>query len=76
MNGLLADNQYFTVKEVNFDGKLELVANENAFISFTFLDGEGMTNDIPYQKYDTFFLPYQKKCLIKGKGTVVISTVR
>ena len=75
-NGLLADNQYFTVKEVYFDGELELTANENAFISFTFLDGKGMANDIPYQKYDTFFLPYQKKCLIKGKGTIVISTVR
>ena len=75
-DGLLADNQYFTVKEVNFDNELELVANESAFISFTFLDGEGMANDIPYKKYDTFFLPYQKKCLIRGKGTVVISTVR
>ena len=75
-NELLADNKYFTVKEVNFDKELEIDANERAFISFTFLEGEGLVNDIPYSKYDTFFLPYGKKCLIKGKGKVVISTVR
>ena len=75
-DGLLADNQYFTVKEVNVDKELEISANEKAFVSFTFLDGEGMVDDIPFSKYDTFFLPYQKKCLIKGKGRVVISTVR
>ena len=73
---LLADNKYFTVKEVNFDKELEVNANERAFISFTFLEGEGLVDDIPYSKYDTFFLPYGKKCLIKGKGKVVISTVR
>lgn len=73
---LLADNKYFTVKEVNFDKELEVNANERAFISFTFLEGEGKVNDITYSKYDTFFLPYGKKCLIKGKGKAVISTVR
>ena len=75
-SSLLADNEYFTVKEISFDKELELTANERSFISFTFLEGEGMVNDIPYNKYDTFFLPYQKKCLIKGKGKVVISSVR
>ena len=75
-NGLLADNQYFTVKEVIFDKELEIKADDQAFVSFTFLEGEGFVNDIPYGIYDTFFLPYQKKCLIKGKGKVVISTVR
>ncbi len=75
-NELLADNKYFIVKEVNFDKELEVNANERAFISFTFLEGEGLVNDIPYSKYDTFFLPFGKKCRIKGKGKVVISTVR
>ena len=75
-SSLLADNEYFTVKEISFDKELELTANERSFISFTFLEGEGTVNDIPYNKYDTFFLPYQKKCLIKGKGKVVISSVR
>ena len=75
-DGLLADNQYFTVKEISFEKELEISANENSFISFTFLEGEGMVNDIPYSKYDTFFLPYGKRCLIKGHGKVVLSKVR
>ena len=74
--GLLADNQYFTVKEVSFNKGLKITANDKAFISFTFLEGEGKVNDIEYQQYDTFFLPYGKECEIKGQGRVVISTVR
>ena len=75
-NEYLADNQYFTVKEVSFKDSLNIKANENSFVSFTFLEGEGMVNDISYKEYDTFFLPYKKECLIKGNGRVVISQVR
>ena len=75
-NEYLADNQYFSVKEVSFEDSLTIKANENSFVSFTFLEGEGMVNDIPYKQYDTFFLPYKKECLIKGNGRVVISKVR
>ena len=75
-DGYLADNQYFTVKRVDFDGELKISANEKSFVSFTFLEGSGLVNDIEYSQYDTFFLPYKKDCLIKGKGTVVISQVR
>lgn len=73
---LLADNQYFTVKEVGFIGEIELKADEKSFISFTFLSGEGKVDDIDFNQYDTFFLPYGKKCLVKGKGTLIISSVR
>ena len=72
----LANNQYFSVKEASFDGVFKISADNNSFVSFTFLDGEGMVNDIPFKQYDTFFLPYKKGCLIKGKGRVVISQVR
>ena len=72
----LADNQYFSVKKASFDGDFKISANGNSFVSFTFLDGEGMADDIPFSQYDTFFLPYKKECLIKGKGRVVISQVR
>ena len=75
-SGYLADNQYFTVKKVSFDGELKISANEQSFVSFTFLEGSGFVNDIEYSEYDTFFLPYKKECLIKGKGTIVISMVR
>ena len=73
---LLADNQYFTVKDMSFDGEITLQANEKSFISFTFIKGEGKVDDIEYKQYDTFFLPYGKKCVVKGKGTLVISSVR
>ena len=73
---LLADNQYFTVKEVSFNGEIELKADEKSFISFTFLSGEGKVDDIDFNQYDTFFLPYGKKCLVKGKGTLISSSVR
>ena len=73
---LLADNQYFTVKEMSFDGEITLQANEKSFISFTFIKGEGKVDDIEYKQYDTFFLPYGKKCVVKGEGTLVISSVR
>jgi mannose-6-phosphate isomerase len=74
-NEYLADNQYFTVKRVEFNGELK-IATDHSFVSFTFLNGEGEVNDLTYSKYDTFFLPYQKECLVKGKGTVIISSVR
>ena len=72
---ILADNQYFTVKKMSFAGEINLSATDQSFVSFTFLDGEGLVNDIPYQQFDTFFLPYKKKCVIKGKGTIIISQV-
>ena len=72
----LADNQYFTVKKAKLDDELILSADEKSFLSFTFLEGEGFVDDIDYKQYDTFFLPYGKKCRIKGKGTIVISMVR
>ena len=75
-DGYLADNKYFSVKEVAFADFLAIKASENSFVSFTFLDGEGMVDDIPFSQYDTFFLPYKKECIIKGKGRVVISQVR
>ena len=74
-SSVLADNKYFHVERKEFDGELELSANKNSFISFTFLDGEGLVDDIPYRTYDSFFLPYGKKCKIKGKGIVIISSL-
>ena len=72
---LLADNKYFTVKRIEFNKAVKLSASES-FLSFTFLEGEGTVNDLPYRQYDTFYLPYQKECTIRGKGIVIVSTVR
>lgn len=75
VDGYLANNQYFKVKKIEINEELTLSADDGAFISFTFIDGEGYVDDVPYQIYDTFFLPYQKKCKIKGNGTIIVSTL-
>ena len=72
---LLADTPYFKVERKEFDGELVLTADKGSFISFTFIDGEGMVDDIKYQVFDTFFLPDQKSCVINGKGAVIISSI-
>ena len=75
VDGVLADNQYFKVERKEFDGELNLSANQGSFISFTFIDGEGKVDDIPFKKFDTFFLPNDKSCKVVGKGTLIISRV-
>lgn len=72
----LADNQYFTVLKDKVDGEKVIKANEDSFVTFTFLSGEGTVNDICYKAYDTFFVPYYQECLIKGNGEVIISKIR
>ena len=74
-SSLLADNRYFKVERKEVNGELLIDANKDSFISFTFLSGKGMVDDIEYQQFDTFFLPYKKSCLIKGEGTVIVSSV-
>lgn len=72
---ILADNRYFKVVRKEFDKELILTSNEGSFMSFTFIKGKGMVDDIPYQEFDTFFLPNNKTCKIKGEGVVIISSV-
>ena len=72
---VLADNQYFEVERKEFDGELKIKANKGSFVSFTFIEGEGLVDDVPFQTYDTFFLPNDKVCKVKGKGIVIISRV-
>lgn len=74
-NGLLADTEYFKVNKLEFDGEVILSADQGSFISFTLIDGEGQVDEISCNKFDTFFLPYGKKCVVKGKGTLIISRV-
>ena len=71
----IAKNQYFTVKKVEVIGELDLSADNGSFISFTFIDGEGMVDSIPFKTFDTFFLPYQKSCKITGKGIMIVSSL-
>lgn len=69
----IGDTPYFQVEKIDIDKELTLEANKDSFMSFTFIEGEGKVNDIDYKIYDTFFLPYGKKCVIKGKSTIILS---
>ena len=72
---ILADTKYFKVQRMVVDGELTLSADKDSFISFTFISGNGFVDDIPYQTFDTFFLPYGKQCHIKGKGVLIVSSL-
>lgn len=72
---ILQRNKYFTVRRVEVKSEYKVTANGDSFKSFTFLSGKGTVNGIPYNQYDTFFVPYGKEAVIKGDGVIVISEV-
>lgn len=72
---LLAKNKYFTVKKEFIKGELTIEADPFSFKCFTFVEGEGMVDDVPYKRFDTFFLKSGSECRIKGKGIVIISSI-
>lgn len=74
-NGLIADTEYFKVSKLDFDGEIKLSADQGSFVSFTLIEGKAIVDDVPCKKFDSFFLPYKRSCLIKGKGTLIISRV-
>ena len=75
-SSILADNEYFVVERKNVEKSLKITAKDGSFVCFTFIEGSGKVDDIPYQIYDTFFLPYGQECLIEGSGTVIISRIK
>ena len=74
-SSLLADTPYFKVQRIEIKDKLTLKANNGSFMSFTFIKGNGFVDDIPYQQFNTFFLPYGEECEIKGESIIILSEV-
>lgn len=74
-SSVLADNKYFTVLKKEINGELLVSANEGSFVSFTFIDGNGYVDDIEYKIFDTFFLPNNSECKIKGNGTIILTKI-
>ena len=72
---ILAKSKYFTVEKKKIEKELVVSANKDSFISFTFVSGKGKVNDIPYQIYDTFFVPFGKEARIEGDGEIIMSYV-
>ena len=75
VSDILADCKYFRVFKEEVNGSWIIDANQESFVSCTFLSGSGFVDDIPYKQFDTFFVPFGNKCEIKGNGTIIISGV-
>ncbi len=72
---VLADNQYFKVRRETINGEKIIEANNESFVSFTFIEGKGEVDGMKYQQFDTFFLSFGAKCTIKGDGVLIISEI-
>ncbi len=77
---LLADNEFFTVYDVNLDGEIKLKAGGESFQSLVAIDGnmllehEGCKETL--SKGDSFFIPANLgHYVIKGKGRFLFSMV-
>ena len=73
--GIIGTCKYFTSKKVEFKNEYVIENDEKSFSSITFIDGLGTVNDIKFKKYDTFFVPANKKAIIKGNGEFIITKV-
>lgn len=73
--GIIETCKYFTSKKVEFKNEYVIENDEKSFSSITFIDGLGTVNDIKFKKYDTFFVPANKKAIIKGNGEFIITKV-
>ncbi len=72
---IIGTSKYFTSRKRIVREEETLTAPDTTFYSLTFLDGEGTFNDIPYHKFDTFFLPATKSATIRGTGNYILTDV-
>lgn len=71
---LIGECKYFS-SSLHKAGEETVKADKDSFISLTFLSGEGKVNDLPYHALDTFFIPANKKAVLKGSGSYVLTRV-
>lgn len=69
----LSDCEYFTVDQIDLDGKWE-IAPPN-FLHILVLDGEITVGDIKAGKGGSIYVPANCKTAVEGKGTILVSTV-
>ena len=72
---LLGKCDYFSTYEYSVSKKPLVEANNDSFISITFIDGFGKVNYINFQKGDTFFIPAGQKVEISGNGKYLLTTI-
>lgn len=74
-NGIIGSCKYFTSKRVDVENINEIINDETSFSSITFIEGEGTVNNIPFKKYDSYFIPASKKAKICGKSAYILTKV-
>lgn len=72
---LLGKCDYFTTYQYINDKDTIIEASKSSFISITIINGSGTLNDIPFDKGDTFFIPANKKGLLKGRCKYLLTQI-
>lgn len=67
--------EYFVTKQIKIEGNIVL-CNPLSFQSVLVIEGEGILNDNPIKKFDTFFVPANTATSINGKCTLLISYIK
>ena len=71
----IADTKYFTSYIHDVKNNDIIKTNEESFASITFIEGEGKVANIPYKKFDTFFISANEIVRIDGSGKYILTTV-
>ena len=66
----LIDNKYFIVNEIEITEKV-FIENNESFVVFSVIEGQGRINGINIEKGETVFLPAKTKNEIKGKLKII-----
>jgi mannose-6-phosphate isomerase len=79
-DAMLAECEYFAVRRVRADGKFELFADEDSFLSLMITGGEGKIcyggGELDFCLGDSIFIPAQKGSFsVVGKCELIISKV-
>lgn len=74
-NGIIGSCKYFTSFRVDVEYEKEIINDDTSFSSITFIEGSGYVNDVPFKKYDSFFVPANKKAKISGKSAYILTKV-
>ncbi len=74
-NGVIGSCKYFTSFRVDVENEKEIINDDTSFSSITFIEGSGYVNDIPFKKYDSFFIPANKIAKISGKSVFILTKV-
>lgn len=72
----VAKCSYFSVAKIEVDSGISLV-NSDSFQAVLITDGEGTIDDIPFVRYDTFFIPADYgSAVLRGKFEALVSCVQ